>query len=107
MTEHVRECSKCGYTGVHHCGCEGNQVPTEHVCEWKVILSLSKNIYAVCPTCDACMDKEEIEARLNATERLSAELATAILGFITRKLGVWHWTEALIAYANILEGKDD
>ena len=36
-----------------------------HVREWEVILSLSKNIYAVCLNCDECMDKEDIAARLN------------------------------------------
>ena len=74
---------------------------TEHVHDLKVMLSISKNIYAVCPQCDECMDKEEIETRLNATERLSAEDARRISN---RKLPVSEHEE-LQAYADILEGK--
>ena len=50
----------------------------KHECAWEVMLSISKNIYAVCLRCDECMDKEEIAARLNEYGPLKAALSIAM-----------------------------
>ena len=88
-------------------------IMTKHVCEWLIgwepeigeILARCERI----SVCDASMGLDEIEARLNATERLSAADAREAARLITSPIGAERFSEAnaLDAYANILEGKDD
>ena len=74
---------------------------TEHVCEW----ILKTNAVAICTCgCNRALGTEEILARINATERLSAERVKAILE--DHKL----YSQDVLAlheYADILEGKDE
>ena len=73
---------------------------TEHVHEWVAIVNKDNWKRIVC-ACGAHMRTHEIEARLNATERLSAEDA-AYFAEETRMISL---RDSLRAYANILEGK--
>jgi len=58
-----------------------------------------------CKGCGNSLMVDEIEARLNATERLSAASARQAANWVTPKwIGVYN---ELTAYADILEGKDD
>ena len=86
---------------------------TKHVCEWLIgwepeigeILARCERI----SVCDASMGPDEIEARLNATERLSAGRARGGTQFLSRIKNTPgnDFANALRAYANILEGKDE
>ena len=88
---------------------------TEHVHEWKWdIVDNDAWFYCSDKTCKAPMGALEIEARINATERLSAEMATKLATMVKREWeGVYSWSgwqpehDALKAYASILEGKDE
>jgi len=91
-------------------------IMTEHVHKWRFYrASWSYETMARCTVkgCNESLDGDEVTRRLNATERLSAELATEILGFLIRKLGLVGYLgttvyqDALRDYANILEGKDE
>ena len=81
---------------------------TEHVCEW--VWDIRENdawFFCKDPYCKRPMGALEIEARLNATERLSAEIVNGLLeGDDSPDLLIYERV-ALRAYANILEGKDD
>ena len=87
-------------------------IMTEHVCEWKPDIYEKAYLGARCD-CGETMSEVDVTARINATDRLSAELATEILGFLIRKLGLAGYLgttvyqDALKAYADILEGKDE
>ena len=88
---------------------------TEHVHRWYLYgvgHSPDANLRAVCLECKEQMTVWDIEARLNATERLSAEDAQHLLSmwqaYIAPKMSGWDTSAAnLGAYANILEGKDE
>ena len=78
---------------------------TEHVCEWVL-----RDNHAVCLArnekgnrCYAVLLGPEIISRLNATERLSAKDAR----FYGELSGITLIRDAMQAYANILEGKDE
>jgi len=78
---------------------------TEHVHEWKWLSGYSKeqkaHISGIMCLCGEQMSIKEAEARLNATERLSAKNARrARYGYQYTDVD-----EALTAYADILEGK--
>ena len=78
---------------------------TDHVHEWGA--DVGDGIVALCkdPTCHESLDWDEIDRRLNATERLSAEDAIEI----AKSRGDIFDDEAdtLEAYAAALEGEDD
>ena len=74
---------------------------TEHVHEWAII-----GKWANCVAqwnCAASLSPEEIERRLNATERLSVKNAR-YFAKETRMIALRHY---LNGYADILEGKDE
>ena len=74
---------------------------TEHVCEWEVVWREDGRPEWMSKKRDAVLSPNEITARLNATERLSAEDARgAIPQQINKRMA-----DALQAYADILEGK--
>ena len=92
----------------------------EHVHEWvfaetkrfKGPTAIFGCIVAVasCKHCGLEMGPTQMEARLNATERLSAEDATFAHAIIAEhtSMGVNHIVcKRLFSYTNILEGKDD
>jgi len=117
MTE---QCERCNGTGEVDSGAPDPQghfikIPcechTKHVHEWIPRALDWDHIDGVCcnvPGCGAQMDNEEMNARLNATERLSAEDAKEAERFVP-SWEVKHnqIKDALKAYANILEGKDE
>lgn len=70
----------------------------EHVHKWKWVYGLGDGIAAACE-CGVHLAPEEVNRRLNATERLSAEDAKAASEFAGRSFG-------LVAYASALEGND-
>ena len=76
---------------------------TEHVseCEWK-LYDDGSGAFCIAHHERACMmNRDDVEARLNATERLSAE------DLFPEGFAIVHPNlDKLIAYANILEGKD-
>ena len=89
----------------------------EHVHEWQMSAGWFTAPYTVYRAfciadedCKAALNPMEINRRLNATERLSAEAAKDIIawegGASGRIANMKNWC-ALRAYANILEGKDD
>ena len=73
----------------------------EHVHEWV----LYKGVGATCK-CAKTLNNQEIESRLNATERLSAEDARNCLGKLRGTVQKTS-AEALRAYADTLERKHD
>ena len=91
---------------------------TEHVCKWKWDI-VDNDAWFYCSGCKEPMGALEIEARLNATERLSAEDVVANIaqieacefecqgGPIELNTGYIRLRDALRAYADILEGKDE
>ena len=91
---------------------------TEHVHEWKLTVGHSNckachyssiEGVACCEICNESIGPTEIERRLNATERLSAEDARQGTEFLSRVRNSrgYGFANALRAYADILEGKDD
>ena len=74
----------------------------EHVCVWAI--TGHENARCIDPTCDGFLDGVCMEARLNATERLSyssaiqASRGQGLRGYVVK---------SLLAYADILEGKDE
>ena len=74
---------------------------TEHVHVW-MLATRDGIFHAVClvDPCDEVMQYSEIETRINATERLSAEYAMNIWRVTHPSIG-----DSLKAYADILEGK--
>ena len=81
---------------------------TEHVHEW-----ILRDNHAVCLArnengnrCYAVLLGPDIIARLNATERFGAERARGIASLLNYG-GFEASAAAVLAYANILEGKDD
>ena len=84
---------------------------TEHVHEWGTRHkrhSIYGDVIEVwCPICCTVMPWIEAKRRLNATERLSAEIVNGLLeGDDSPDLLIYERV-ALRAYADILEGKDD
>ena len=79
---------------------------TEHVCKWKWDI-VDNDAWFYCSGCKEPMGALEIEARLNATERLSAGVAETIKIFmqINSIEDYGYSYRCLCAYANILEGK--
>ena len=88
---------------------------TEHVHEYDgfgIILTrgmverLGDPAFVKCIRCDHILQEGDMLARLNATERLSAEDAKLIASQLG---GHGHQMESMIvrAYADILEGKDE
>jgi len=82
---------------------------TEHVHEWGMYKH--KGGGATCK-CGAVINNPTIEARLNATERLSAETAKNLLeAYKTGQINIYFAMSTirstLQAYADILEGKHD
>ena len=86
---------------------------TEHVCEWEYAWVDSPAHHVFCCRCGEFLDDDDVEARLNATERLSAVAANGLLDLMATGIpsylsSVWaSWRDALQAYADILEGKDE
>ena len=83
---------------------------TEHVHEWGTRHkrhSIYGDVIEVwCPICCTVMPWIEAKRRLNATERLSAEIVNGLLeGDDSPDLLIYERV-ALRAYADILEGKD-
>ena len=77
---------------------------TEHTKEWARTLGGTIR----CAVCGERMSQTEELRRINATERLTAEDArTATKSIHLTHQGRWKVHDALKAYANILEGKDD
>jgi hypothetical protein len=76
---------------------DANEFLAEHVCEW--VWNNDLVIPFICsePDCRRFLDHDDCEVRLNATERLSAEVAKGIYDMDKQR--------ALFAYADILEGK--
>jgi hypothetical protein len=72
---------------------------TEHVHEWQTYVAPNGDYHADCFHCSERLDVHEINRRLNATERLSAEMAREAVH--ARPLHAL----ALLAYADIREGK--
>ena len=91
---------------------------TKHVHEWIFHIEDDGVWWFYCK-CGAILTREEAEARLNATERLSAEDARANIlqiescefecqaGPIELNTGYIRLRDDLQAYVDILEGKDD
>jgi len=86
---------------------------TEHVhywCDPHIFPSREQN-YWVChyEGCDERLTFKEAEARLNATERLSAN-KTRHMARVFRNISLElyaEWIVALLDYSDILEGKDE
>ena len=81
---------------------------TEHVHEWRIDAyrdddnELTIGVFCWHKGCNEQRSRSEAEAMLNATERLSAE------DLFPEGFAIVHPNlDKLIAYANILEGKDD
>ena len=81
---------------------------TEHVHEWRILLvtpnSATAQIRIRCRICNEPLLRQEAEARLNATERLSAETARDMPN--CTNIGPIERERILLEYADILEGKD-
>ena len=74
----------------------------EYVHEWTI--TGHENARCIDPTCDGFLDGVCMEARLNATERLSSSSAIQA----SRGQGLRGYVvKSLLAYADILEGKDE
>ena len=76
----------------------------QHECEWYMCANPAGEIYAMCRDirCHGkVLKRDEIESRLNATERLSAEDAR----YYGELSGITLIRDAMIAYADTLEGK--
>jgi len=79
----------------------------QHECEhkWHIFEDSADGAFCV-KGCQGRLSREEVESRLNATERLSAEIVLQNIiiygegGFVTDQ-----FLEACKAYADILEGK--
>ena len=92
-------------------------IMTKHVCEWKwTEVEVSSPLgpftdkYYRCLKCPEKMYGHQAEARLNATERLSAETMRTYLHTEQSVENYDLWTSSLQAlreYADILEGKDE
>ena len=86
-------------------------IMTKHVCEWKwTEVEVSSPLgpftdkYYRCLKCPEKMYGHQAEARLNATERLSSSSAIQA----SRGQGLRGYVvKSLLAYADILDGKDD
>ena len=120
MTE---QCERCNGTGEVDSGAPDPQghfikIPcechTEHVHEWIPRALDWDHIDGVCcnvPGCGAQMDNEEMNARLNATERLSAEDARVAANDLQQSRQVNELLTdietivTLRAYADIRDGK--
>ena len=90
-------------------------IMTEHVCVWKPDIYEKAYLGARCD-CGETMSEVDVTARLNATERLSAKVARrngVILRLGADRVSYGKQTQGygdsidLMAYANILEGKDE
>ena len=94
-------------------------IMTEHVHKWRFYrASWSYETMARCTVkgCNESLDGDEVTRRLNATERLSAKVARrngVILRLGADRVSYGKQTQGygdnldLMAYADILEGKDD
>ena len=96
---------------------------TEHVHEWEMFFDIEdcrQVVIALCAdqNCSSELSWDEINMRLNATERLSAEVARKSSGSVmchqhdrcayqSEIDEVQIEIDALEAYADLLEGKDD
>ena len=79
---------------------------TEHVHEWDAIyMDEGTLVFCAFRECKAGPEPDDVLKALNATERLSAELAYTALHYV--EMGGGKMGDALRAYANILEGNDD
>ena len=82
---------------------------TEHVHEWALRIASDGRVYAECIAWTECMAKLtifEAEARLNATERLSALITDLVANASDGVNEMGGPFVALSVIANILEGKD-
>ena len=111
MTEHVlRDGEPCGHTGclahISHpcegCGRIGGMRTTEHVHEWNTVDGWQAGILAVCGIkgCDEQLSLQEIDCRLNATQKIIDAPDEVEAGIEIMKF----WTKYR---PDILEGKDD
>jgi len=85
---------------------------TEHVHEWGHLLvgfRSAPHIDKYICDCGADLGNKEVERRLNATERLSALQAKELIVFAmgSTRVSQPELADALQAYADILEGKDE
>ena len=82
-------------------------IMTEHVCKFYVAYPVGGRDYRC--KCGRAATPQEIVAKLNATERLSAEDATRNARIIEMNAVDYQPSalKALQAYADILEGKND
>ena len=110
MTEHVKECPRCGYTGVHNCGC----LVTEHVHKWELVQCEdsygTKWVVGECKNteCGSQLHESIVIEHLNEYETLRKE---------NEALKEWLGEDGLIEMAvaqlspdevaDILEGKDE
>ena len=76
---------------------------TEHVCKWEFRGNGDIEIMCNHKNCWETLSFDQAEARLNATERLSANDAR----YYGELSGITLIRDAMQTYANILEGKDD
>ena len=79
---------------------------SDHVCKWSITVHFDDDFK--CLGCKNIMDIEEVKRRLNATEVLSAEIASGLTkpAFLNEEkfqAGI----QKLREYADILEGKDE
>ena len=83
-------------------------IMNEHVHEWKPDIYEKAYLGARCD-CGETMSEVDVTARLNATERLSAGRARGGTQFLSRIKNTPgnDFANALRAYADILDGKDD
>ena len=82
----------------------------EHVHEWKRSSQRWGAYYCANDSCDEFLNSEDVEARLNATERLSADrarIASIMASKMPSEFGEIkdNLIDALDAYADTLEGQ--
>ena len=95
-------CNHSTFAGFHDADCPRL---TKHVHEWKFRVD-GHDEYFRCFNlpCEEILEVEQAESRLNATERLSANMAKALCRGMHPNFKAA--IKALTAYANTLEGKD-
>ena len=84
-------------------------IMTEHVCEWMISFSSNNPLDGVCRCqwCPAILDITQTEARINATERLSALITDLVADASDGVNEMGGPFVAVSVIARILEGKDD
>ena len=99
-------CNHSTFAGFHDADCPKFTKKCKHEWKLKAYLYVGVPVFACSgDNCDAMLSVREAETRLNATERLSAEMAREIGDCLYAGIIDHERKSAVLAYADILEGK--